>query len=61
VDQREYFIEAHAEEVRSIIEACHCSGCDGYADPEITECTCDFSERVDEVMEQLLEYNREVG
>ena len=52
-------IEEHYEEVRSIIEACHCSSCDGYADPEITECTCDFDDRVEEVMKHLVAYDKE--
>ena len=50
-------IEAHYEEVRSIIESAHCSGCDGFSDPEVTACTCDFSDRVDEVMRELIEYD----
>jgi len=53
-------IEEHYEEVRSIIEACHCSGCEGYADPEITVCTCNFDERVDDVMIRLVAYSKDV-
>ena len=45
-------IQNHYDEVRSIIEACHCRACD--------EFNCDFDERVQEVMERLLEYDREV-
>jgi len=46
-------IEANYDEVRSIIEAAHCNGCEDEG--------CDFDLRIDEIMDRLIEYDREVS
>lgn len=44
-------VQENYDEVRSILEACHCRACDDY--------NCDFDHRLDEAMQRLIEYDRE--
>ena len=44
--------DAHRDELRSIIESAHCSGC--------THPMCDFDDRVEEILDSIVEYIKEV-
>lgn len=51
-------IQDNYEEVRAIVEACHCCGCEEW---ELGHTTCDFEERVNEAMERLLRFDQTEG
>jgi hypothetical protein len=51
-------IQENYEEVRSIVEASHCCGCEDW---ELGHHTCDFDERVNDVMKRLLQLDEREG